>query len=231
VSSPAYVPRVLKVIGSEAMEVAKMKRVKLSIGLAGLLAAAAAAAALAVPAASRNAIETRANLHAYVVASNPGPLTPCSGSDCTAANVVQHLIYVVNGSSLINWNGFTTRATVPNAFAVSSVDESVFVNGVHVPEFDSTFTPPPNPSILSWSGHWPATVTCEGQPGSFQTPCDVVSSPAVIPGENTVVLYAGWAHGTTEPNGTYVFKFTVHGSLNGTSLDLSASSPPIQMTP
>lgn len=208
-----------------------MKRVPRSITLASLLASAAAAAALAVPAASKNAIETTPNLHAYVVASNRGPLTPCSGGDCTAANVVQHLIHVVNGSSLINWNGFTTRATVQNSFTISSVDERVFVNGVHEPGFDTTFTPPPNPSILSWSGHWPSTVTCEGQPGSFQTPCDVVSGPAVIPGENTVVLYAGWAHGTMEPNGTYVFDFIIHGSQNGTALDLSANSPPIQMTP
>src|SRR5262245_56985972 len=183
------------------MEVAKMKHVNLGVALVSLLGLVAAAA-LAVPAAGKNVIETKNSLHAYVVASNPGPLPACSGSDCTVANVVQDLIHIVNGSSLVNWNGFTTRATVPNSFAVSSVDESVFVNGEHVPEFDTTFTPPPNPSILSWSGHWPSTVTCEGEPGSFHTPCDVVNSPAVIPGENTVVLYAGWAHGTTEPNGT-----------------------------
>jgi len=204
-----------------------MKRMKLLLVLASMLGAAAAA--LAVPAASRNALEN--DLHAYVVASSPGPLTSCSGSDCTAASVVQDFVHVVNSSRLTNWNGFTTRATVPNAFAVRSVDESVFVNGVHLSGFDTTFTPPPNPSILSWSGHWPSTVTCEGQPGSFQTPCDVVGSPAVLPGENTVVLYAGWAHGTTEPNGTYVFKFTVHGTRNGTPLDLTATSQPIQMTP
>jgi len=210
-----------------------MKDLKLAAALASLLVAAAAAAVLALPAASRTTLVTnqQANLHAYVVASNPGPLPPCSGSDCTAANVVQDLIHVVNRSSLTHWNGFTTRATVPNAFAVRSVDESVFVNGVHVPEFDTTFTPAPSPSILSWSGHWPSTVTCEGQPGSFHTPCDVVDSPAVIPGEDTVVLYAGWAHGSTEPNGVYVFKFTVHGTQSGASLDLTASSPPIQMTP
>jgi len=210
-----------------------MKDLKPVVALASLLVAAAAAAALALPAASRTTVETnqQANLHAYVVASNPGPLPPCSGNDCTAANVVQDLIHVVNRSSLTHWNGFTTRATVPNAFAVSSVDESVFVNGVHVPGFDTTFTPPPSPSILSWSGHWPSTDSCQGQPGSFQTPCDVVNSPAVLPGENTVLLYAGWAHGTTEPNGTYVFKFTIHGTQNRTLLDLMASSPPIQMTP
>jgi hypothetical protein len=214
------------------MEVAKMRDLKPAVALASLLVAAAAVAALALPAASRTTLEAgrQANLHAYVVASNPGPLPPCSGSDCTAVNVVQHLIHVVNRSSVTHWNGFTTRATVPNAFAVRSIDESVFVNGVHVPELDNTFTPPPSPSILSWSGHWPSTDTCEGQPGSFQMPCDVVDSPAVIPGEDTVVLYAGWAHGTTEPDGTYVFKFTVHGTQNGTPLDLTASSPPIQMT-
>lgn len=210
-----------------------MNSPKGAVACASLLVAGAAAAALALPAASRTTLETnqQAGLHAYVVASNPGPLPACSGSDCTAADVVQDLIHVVNRSSLIHWNGFTTRATVPNAFAVGSIDESVFVNGVHVPGFDTTFTPPPGPTILSWSGHWPSTVTCEGQPGSFQTPCDVVDSPAVIPGEDTVVLYAGWAHGTTEPNGTYVFKFTVHGTQSGMPLDLTASSPPIQMTP
>jgi hypothetical protein len=215
------------------MEVAKMKHTKLTVVLASLLIATAVAAALAVPASSRNALKSgwQTNLHAYVVASNPGPLPPCSGSDCTSANVVQDLIHIVNRSNLTNWNGFTTRATVANALAVSSIDESVFVNGVHVPEFDTTFTPPPNPSILSWSGHWPSTVTCQGQPGSFQTPCNVVNTPAVLPGEDTVVLYQGWAHGTTEPDGTYVFKFTVHGTQNGAPLDLTASSPPIQMTP
>ncbi|HEX3454741.1 MAG TPA: hypothetical protein VHS03_08955 [Gaiellaceae bacterium] len=136
----------------------------------------------------------------------------------------------MNRNSIVNWNAFTTRATLTNAFAVSSVDETIFVDGVHASEFDNTFTPPPDPSILSWSGHWPSTVTCEGQPGSFHTPCDVVGGPAVIPGEDTVVLYAGWAHGVTEPNGVYVFKFTVHGTLNGTPVDLTATSPPIRMT-
>jgi hypothetical protein len=214
------------------MEVAKMNT-KLSVALASLLVAAAAVAVLAVPASSRDsvAIGQQANLRAYVVASNRGPLSSCSGSDCTAASVVQDLIHVVNRSSLANWNAFTTRATVANAFAVNSVDESVFVNHVHEPAFDTTFTPPPNPSILSWSGHWPSTVTCQGQPGNFQMPCNLVNSPAVLPGEDTVVLYAGWAHGTTEPNGTYVFKFIVHGTQNGSPVDLTATSPPIEMTP
>jgi hypothetical protein len=44
------------------------------------------------------------------------------------------------------------------------------------------------------------------------------------------VLYAGWSHGVDEPDGTYVFKHTIHGSLNGTAVALTASSPPISMT-
>jgi transposase len=34
-------------------------------------------------------------------------------------------------------------------------------------------------------------------------------------GENTSILYTGWAHWNAEPNGTYVFRFTIHGTLNG----------------
>jgi len=33
-----------------------------------------------------------------------------------------------------------------------------------------------------------------------------------------------------EPNGWYVFKYTIHGTLNGNAVDLTASSPPIKMT-
>jgi len=61
-------------------------------------------------------------------------------------------------------------------------------------------------------------------------PCDVVGNPAVLPGEDTAVLYYGWAHGSTEPNGTYVFKYTIHGTFNGTPTDLTTQSAPIQMT-
>jgi hypothetical protein len=61
-------------------------------------------------------------------------------------------------------------------------------------------------------------------------PCTVIGKPAVIPGENTVVLFPGWIHGPGEPNGTYVFKYTVHGTQNGTPVDLTATTPPIAMT-
>jgi hypothetical protein len=164
------------------------------------------------------------------VATNDGPLSACSGSDCTAANAVQHFIHVVNVNGVSNWLGFTTRATVPNSFVVRSIDEKILVNGVHVPAFDTTFRPPPSADPLAWSGHWPATVTCQGQPGAFHTPCDVVGDPAVMPGENVAVLYATWLHGSSEPNGAYVFAFTIHGTFHGTPVDLHASSPAIRMT-
>ncbi len=154
--------------------------------LAAVLSAAVASVAPAfVPAAIEST--TSNGLHAYVVATNPGPLPACSGSDCTPANTVWHFIHVVNANRLTNNLVRTNRATVPNAFAVSSVDWKIFVNGVEQPQFDTTFTPPPNPNLRSWSGHWPSTVTCP----SDGSACDVVGSPAVVPGENTVALYAG----------------------------------------
>lgn len=178
---------------------------------------------------ARAALPT-SKLFAYVVPTTRGPLPSCSGPDCTVANIVSDFIYVENDNRLSNFIGFSTRATLANAFVVSSVDQRVFVNGAEVTDFFATFMPPPNPTILGWSGRSPSTVTCEGEPGSFHPPCDVVGNPAVVPGERTAVLYPGWIHGNTEPNGVYVFKFTVHGTLNGTPVDLTAISPPILMT-
>jgi hypothetical protein len=189
-----------------------------------LSAALAAGALVLMPASSEGSTQDHNRLSVEVVATNPGPLTACDGSNCTAANFVEHLIYVKNKNDLVNRGG--TRATLPNAFVVSSVDEVIFVDGVDT--FDLTnITPPPDPGEWGFlSGHWPSTVTCT--PGV--RPCNVVSSPAILPGENTAVLFGGWFHGDQEPNGTYVFKFTVHGTLNGTPVDVTASSPPIVMT-
>lgn len=189
----------------------------------GLVAASIAGGAATRPARTGSSMH---GLSAYVVATNVGPLPPCSGPDCSEANTVWYFIHVVNGNRLTNMERGTNRATVPNSFVVSSVDWRIFVNGAEVPAFDTTFTPPPNANFRSYSGHWPSTVTCP----SDGTACNVVGSPAVVPGENTAVLYAGWIHGSTEPNGTYVFKYTIHGTLNGSPVDLTASSPPIQMT-
>jgi hypothetical protein len=52
----------------------------------------------------------------------------------------------------------------------------------------------------------------------------------VIPGENSVILYTAWIHATGEPNGQHVFKYTVNGTLNGTPVTLTASTPTITMS-
>jgi hypothetical protein len=193
--------------------------------IAGLVAAVAAAALILVPSALEGTSGNR--LSAFVVATNSGPLPACSdASPCTNASQVWDFVHVVNANQPTNLNGGTSRATVANAFVVSSVDETIFVNGV---EFGSgTNIPPPNlTDFFVSAGRWPATVTC-GQP--ISVPCNVVKSPAILPGENTVIFYNGWTHASSEPNGTYVFKFVIHGTLNGDPVDLTASSPAIRMT-
>jgi hypothetical protein len=187
-----------------------------------LSAALAAGALILVPGSSEGSTQDHNRLSAYVVATNRGPLPRCSddGSDCTPANFVWEFIHVVNANPLENQGG--TRATVPNAFVVTSVDEAAFVDGVDVGS--GTLTPPPNAIRRGVSGHWPATVTCPAPPDA----CNIVGSPAVLPGENTVIVYDGWFHGQSDPNGVLVFRYTVHGTLNGNPVDLTASSPPIR---
>jgi hypothetical protein len=191
-----------------------------------LLAAAATAVLLVLPAA---ATSNGSRLDAKVLVNNPGPLTACSvAGGCTDANSVIQFIRIENGNPLaLHGRWGPTRADVTNAFVVDSIDAAVFVNGVQDHDFDFTYTPPPNPSYQPYSAHWAMSVSCP--PGG--PPCtNVGSNPAVLPGEETSVFWTGWAHGADEPNGTYVFRFTVHGTLNGTPVDLTASSPPIVMT-
>jgi hypothetical protein len=115
---------------------------------------------------------------------------------------------------------------VPNAFVVSSVDETAFVNGVQV--FQDTRVPPPNLTRnFGSAGRFISTVTC-GQP--ITLPCNTVTSPSVLPGEDTAVFFDGWNHVQGELDGTLVERFTVHGTLNGTPVDLTASSRPILLT-
>ena len=202
---------------------------RLLLAFAAIAAAAVTAVGVRGGAAtpSARADSFRNGLLAYVVPTNAGPLPACTGNgDCTATNTVWDFIHIVNANQLTNLLHEPERASLPNSFAVSSIDEQIFVNGVHQTQFDTTFTPPPNANFRTYSGRWPSTVTCP----SDGTPCNVVLNPAVLPGENTTILYIGWIHGSTEPNGTYVFKFTIHGTLNGTPIDLTASSPPIQIT-
>lgn len=197
---------------------------------AGLVGVVAAIGLASVPAAGTSGTSNR--LFAFVRATNPGPLPACSGggtpeSTCTAANAVHHFVYVTNANLPTQPTaGAGRRTTLPYAFVVNSVDQRMFVDGV---EFGGlfTFTPPPNAFPRNFSGVWPATVSC--QLGTSD-PCNLVSNPAVVPGEITAVVKPGWVHGDSEPNGTYVFKFTIHGTLNGTPVDLTASSRPIVMT-
>jgi hypothetical protein len=191
-----------------------------------LLAAAVAATLVVLPAAAKGPGGNR--LDAKVVSTNLGPLTACSQdqSDCTPENnIVRNFIYVENGNLLTNLSA-SARAGLPDAFSVSSIDQAIFVDGVQVHDFDFVYTPPPDPSYPPYSGHWVSSASCPPE----GPPCNVVGSPAVLPGEEASVFWTGWSHGNAEPNGTYIFKYTVHGTLNGTPVALSASSPPIVMT-
>jgi hypothetical protein len=155
------------------------------------------------------------HLFAYVVPATTGPLH--------VGDMVDNYVYVANVNRPANT--FGSRMTLPNAFVVTSIDEKVFVDGVEYG--NHTYTPPPDADAPGRAGRWPATVTC---PPGTQPPCTTIGSPAVIAGENTVIFYPIWAHGSGEPNGTYIFRYTVHGTYNGTPVDLTATSPPIEMT-
>lgn len=198
------------------------RRLGRAVGLMGIVAALAL---ISIPAAGTTGLGN--GLYAFVRADGPGPLPACSGPDCTNANSVWHFVYVTNLNRLLEVNlGPRTRATLQNAFVVSSVDSTVLIDGVEQPGPPFTVTPPPNAFFRTYSGHWPSTVSCP----SGSDPCNLVGSPAVIPGEVTSVVFTGWTHGVGEPNGTHVFKYVVHGTLNGTPVDLTAYSRPIEMT-
>ena len=151
-------------------------------------------------------------IHARVVASNPGPLHACPALPCHT------FLYVfVRNENEIGPDTFgASRDSVAGALVVSGVDMVVTIDGA--PALTLALTPPPNPFIPPFAGRWPMTVTCGGNP----PPCNTVGSPAVLPGENTVIVYPGWGHDPSEPDGTYVFTFTVHGTINGVATSVSA---------
>jgi hypothetical protein len=190
----------------------------------GTLARVSAAGAGATSPASK------AGLQLTVRVTNPGPLSPCT-TTCTLAATEQLLLFVHDANPLANFGGPTgspNRDTVPNTYVVSSVDETVTVNGAPYGGV-FTVTPPPGTNFAPWSGHWVSTVVCT--PATGPAPCTTVQSPAVLPGETTAVVFESWAHGSTDLNGTYVFTFTVHGTLNGRSISLTSKSPSIVMKP
>jgi hypothetical protein len=165
-------------------------------------------------------------LTASVRTTNPGPIPTCAadGSDCGPANTFWNYIHVANRNPLLNHGG--PRTGVPNSFVINSIDEQTFIDGVHQSNLDATYTPPPNAAPFNAvSGRWPATVLCGSGP-----PCGDIRNPAVIPGEDTTAFYIGRVQNGPGPTGSFVFKYTIHGTLNGTPIDLIASSPPIQIT-
>jgi hypothetical protein len=170
-------------------------------------------------------------LTASVFVTNKGPIPACTdltGQTCTIEDQTWVFVRVANGLPLVPELGtFHSRETLRNAFVVTGVDWSFVIDGRRYPAFDFSTTPPPNASPVSWAGRWPSTVTC--QPGATP-PCGLVGDPTVIPGETTTVVYGGWAHGSNEPNGTYIFTFTIHGTVNGQPATLTATSVPIVMT-
>ena len=193
---------------------------------ASLLAAVVAVTLVVLPAAAEGTAASHLTLS--VVAVNPGVLPACAedGSDCTLANEVRHFIYVRNTNSLPSQSepSGPNRASFPNAFVVDRIDETVFVDGVET--YDFFYTSPPDNSYPPYTGHWPATVAC---PPSGP-PCNDVRNSAVMPGEKTAIFWTGWLHGNEEPNGLYVFKYTIRGSINGVPVELSDTTPPLRMT-
>ena len=190
------------------------------IGGAALLGIVAAIALAVVPAALEGSSQN--GLQASVVASTRGPLCISSCGESTAWD----FIYVSNGNRIVSATDgqFDSRETLHNAFIVTSVDEHIFVDGDEYSH--DTFYPPPNEYPRTWADHWPMTLKCPAGTG----PCTDIGKPAVVPGEQAAVLFAGWGHAPGEPNGKYVFRYTVHGTLNGEPVDLTASSVPIMMT-
>ena len=212
------------------LSIRKRRRGRRLLAASGLVVAVAAVALTLVPAAFNSG--TPNGLTAYVTVTNRGPIPKCpdlTGATCPQLNQTQAFIHVINSNKIEQVQGtFKSRATLVNSFVVSSVKSATFVNGQPYTTYDYTFTPPPDTSFTSWAGHWPSTVTCE-TPGV--TPCTLIGSPAIISGENTTILYTAWLHGGDEPNGKYVFKYTIHGTLNGSEVVLTATSPTISMTP
>lgn len=169
----------------------------------GLVALIAAIALTQVSAAFNS--NTRDGLSAYVDVDARGQVP--------AGSVVRHFVHVINSNDL---GPGDVRATIANAFVLDSIDLTTFFNGVQV---GGAFTVDAPPNSTAFTGRWPTTVTGNINAG-FQ-----VGKPAIIPGENTVAFYVG------QPldlgSGKYVFAYTLHGTLNGNPVDLSATGPQI----
>jgi hypothetical protein len=205
------------------------------VGSATIVAALIFAAAASTGSAGDNALKLS------VVPTTKGPLTACppSYTTCDPSSTVRYFLYVENKRPLLNPPSTSVargRPGVKGAFVMSSVDTTILANGAAYSGWQG-LTPPPNISSdgpgRGWAADWPSTATCPGTPpwlNDSTDPCTIVIAPAILPGEKTVAFFMGWAHGTGEPNGTYVFRFTIHGTVDGQPVDLTADSPSIVMT-
>jgi hypothetical protein len=206
-----------------------MKR--LFFATAALVAAVAVAAVVVrgeLATSSAKAASPGDGLSAYVLLTNRGPLPPCTPGSCTAANFTWEYAHIINSNTPSNEPGSAPgdRTNVPNSFVLNSVDVTILVNGAIFSQ-EHILPPPSTDHRFGTAGRWPATVTC-GVPVTL--PCGTVLNPAILPGENTVGFFDGWFHASDEPTGSYVFRFTFHGTLNGAPVDLTASSKQIEMT-
>jgi len=181
------------------------KRSRRLVASGGLVAAVAAVALTLVPTAFNSS--TPDGLSAYVVADTRGPLPANTG-------LIRHFVHVINSND-VGLGG--TRQALANAFVIDSVDLTTYRDGVQVGD-PFPVNAPPNSTLFT--GRWPTTVT--GPSTGFQ-----VGKPAIIPGENTVAVFFGQPF---DGPGTYVFKYTLHGTLNGDEVVLSATSPRITAT-
>jgi hypothetical protein len=156
-----------------------------------------------------------------IVATNLGPVHVGEGTT---------LLALIKNSYPVSTTS-ADRDLMLNSFVVNGVSVLMRVNGIN---WDTlSFSPPPQDgcSAQDCAAHWPMTVKCSGS-APWQTPCETLGKPAILPGESAYIFYFEWWHGypPSEPNGKFVFQFTVSGTLNGNSLTLTASSPAITMT-
>src|SRR5437764_5595189 len=103
--------------------------------VASFLAVVAAVTLVLLPATAGGTTDNR--IQADVVATNQGPLPACTGSIGESC-IVRHNIYVRNTNRLVAAPGFS-RANVRDAFVISRIDVTVFVNGVDT--YDYFYTP------------------------------------------------------------------------------------------
>ena len=193
-----------------------MKRkmaVTLSASMIVLIALSASSAVISV-----GAVKT---VTMKIIATNLGPVHVGQGTTLFALITNSHPVSTT----------YADRDLMLNSYVVSGVKVAIKVNGALWMSF--LLLPPPSDgcSLQDCAAHWPMTVKCAGMP-PWKTPCQTIGSPAVLPGESTYIFYFAWVHGSppSEPNGKFVFVFTVHGSRNGVSADITASSPTIKMT-